>query len=112
MREILCEKVRSILTREGFKARDFLDVYLICKKCDLKVEDLLEPIVDKIRFALGIYQKYKENFEAKKAVVTSETFRWGEEKKLLLQEIDAKEFDKFLDNFQPFLKKVIEKISP
>jgi predicted nucleotidyltransferase component of viral defense system len=112
VQEILCEKVRSILTREGFKARDFLDVYLICKKYDLKLEDLLEPIVDKIRFALGIYQKYKENFETKKAVVASEPFRWGEEKRLLLQEIDGQEFDKFLNNFQPFLKKVIEKISP
>ncbi len=111
-REILCEKVRSILTREGFKARDFLDVYLLCKKYNLKLEDLFEPIVDKIRFVLGIYQKYKENFEAKKAVFALEPFRWGEEKRLLLQEIDGKEFDKFLGNFQPFLKKVIEKVSP
>ncbi len=111
-REILCEKVRSILTREGFKARDFLDIYLICTKYDLKLEDLLEPIVDKIRFALGAYQKYKENFEAKKAIVASKPFRWGEEKRLLLREIDGEEFGKFLDSFQSFLKKVIEKISP
>ena len=111
-REILCEKVRSILTREGFKARDFLDIYLICKKFNLKLEDLLAPIVDKSRFALGIYQKYKENFEIKKAVVSSEPFRWGEEKRLLLQEMDGEDFGKFLDSFQPFLKKVIGKISP
>lgn len=111
-REILCEKVRSILTREGFKARDFLDVYLLCKKYNIKLEDLLEPIVDKICFVLGIYQKYKANFEAKKAVLASESFRWGEEKRLLLQEIDEEEFDKFLDNFQPFLKKVVERVSP
>ncbi len=110
-REILCEKVRSILTREGFKGRDFLDVYLISKKYNIKLEDLLEPIVDKVRFVLGIYQKYQENFKAKKAVLASEPFRWGEEKRLLLQEIDGKEFDKFLDNFQPFLKTVIEKVS-
>ena len=110
-REILCEKVRSILTREGFKGRDFLDVYLISKKYNIKLEDLLEPIVDKVRFVLGIYQKYQENFKAKKAVLASEPFRWGDEKRLLLQEIDDEEFDKFLDNFQPFLKTVIEKVS-
>lgn len=110
-REIICEKVRSILTREGFKVRDFLDVYLICKKYDLKVEDLLEPILDKVNFVLGIYQKYQENFEAKKAVLASETFRWGEEKRLLLQEIDEEEFNKFLNRFQQFLKTVIEKVS-
>jgi len=111
-REIICEKVRSILTREGFKARDFLDVYLICKKYNLKLEDLREPIIDKVSFVLGIYQKYQENFEAKKTVLASETFRGGEEKRLLLQEIDAEEFDKFLSSFQPFLKMIIEKVSP
>jgi predicted nucleotidyltransferase component of viral defense system len=110
-REIICEKVRSILTREGFKARDFLDVYLICKKYDLKLEDLLEPILDKVCFVLSIYQKYQKNFEAKKTVLASEPFRWGEEKRLLLQEIDKEEFNKFLNSFQPFLKTVIEKVS-
>jgi predicted nucleotidyltransferase component of viral defense system len=109
IREILCEKVRSILTRKGFKARDFLDVYLICKKYDLKIEDLLEPIADKIRFVLDIYQKYQENFEAKTAVFATESFKWGEEKRFLLQDIDGKEFDKFLDNFMPFLKKSHQK---
>jgi predicted nucleotidyltransferase component of viral defense system len=111
-REILCEKVRSILTREGFKVRDFLDIYLICKKFNLKLEDLFEPIVDKIRFVLSIYQKYKDNFEVKKAVVASDPFRLGEEKRLLLQEMDGEEFNKFLDSFQQFLKKVVENISP
>lgn len=110
-REIICEKVRSILTREGFKARDSLDVYLICKKYNIELEDLLEPIIDKVSFVLGIYQKYQENFEAKKTVLASEAFRWGKEKRLLLQEIDG-EFEKFLSSFQPFLKTVIEKVSP
>lgn len=32
IKEILSEKFRSILTRQGIKARDFLDVYLIFKK--------------------------------------------------------------------------------
>lgn len=109
--EILCEKVRSILTREGFKARDFLDVYLVCKKYDLKLEELLEPIVDKLKFVLSLYQKYQDNFEAKKSVFTSEFFSWGEEKKLLLQEIDGEEFAKFLEDFRPFLKKVVDKVT-
>jgi len=61
---------------------------------------------------LGIYQKYQENFEAKKAVLATEALKWGEEKRLFLQEIDEEEFDKFLNDFQPFLKKVIKKVSP
>ncbi|NLB76573.1 MAG: nucleotidyl transferase AbiEii/AbiGii toxin family protein, partial [Crenarchaeota archaeon] len=98
-REILCEKVRSILTREGFKARDFLDVYLICKKYGLNLEDLVGPVVAKICFVLGIYKKYQENFEAKKTMLASEPFRWGEEKRLLLHKIDGEEFDEFLGQF-------------
>jgi predicted nucleotidyltransferase component of viral defense system len=111
MREILCEKVRSILTREGIKARDFLDVYLICTKYGIAIEEMLDPIVGKIRFMLGIYEKYRENFQAKKAILMSEPFRWGEEKGLLLQEIDEKEFVKFLENFKVFLKKVVDKVT-
>ncbi len=111
-REIVCEKIRSILTREGVKARDFLDIYLICKKYSLDLDDLLDPIMEKLNFVLGIYKKYRENFESKKAVFTSEPFSWKDEKRLLLQEIDEEEFNKFLDNFKPFLKKVIEKVPP
>ena len=39
IREILCEKVRALLTREGTKARDFLDVYLMWKRFGIKPED-------------------------------------------------------------------------
>ena len=108
VREILCEKVRSILTRVGIKARDFLDVYLMCKKCQINIEDLMEPMVGKTQFMLNFYEKYRENFKAKKSILISEPFRWGEERGLLLQTIDEKEFFKFLESFRTFLKKVIE----
>lgn len=39
VREVLSEKIRSILTRQGIKARDFLDVYLISKKQQIELED-------------------------------------------------------------------------
>ena len=110
VREILCEKVRSVLTRKGVKARDFLDIYLLCKKYRLKLEDLLELIVEKICFTLDIYQKYREHFEVKKIVVGLESFTWGKEEKLLLQKVDQEPFREFLDDFQGFLKKVTEKI--
>jgi len=111
IREILCEKIRSILTREGIKARDFLDVYLICKNNKITLEELLEPIVGKIRFVLEIYKKYRDNFETKQALLMSEPFKWGEERNLRIQEIDEKDFAKFLQNFRLFLKKVIKEIT-
>ena len=60
---------------------------------------------------LDFYKKYRKNLEAKKDLVTSQPFRWGEEKELLLQQIDEKELFKFLENLNPFLKRVIEEVS-
>jgi predicted nucleotidyltransferase component of viral defense system len=39
VREVLSEKIRSILAQQGIKARDFLDVYLISKKQQIELED-------------------------------------------------------------------------
>lgn len=55
IREILSEKVRAILTRKGIKARDFLDVYLICSKFGINLEELHEIIVEKTKFILNLY---------------------------------------------------------
>jgi predicted nucleotidyltransferase component of viral defense system len=108
VREILSEKVRSILTRRGIKARDFLDVYLVSKKYQIELYDIYDSIVDKTRFMLGFYAKYRKNFEAKKDLLLSQPFSWGEEKGLLLQPIDEKDFFKFTESLKPFLKKIIE----
>lgn len=110
IREILCEKVRSILTREGIKARDFLDVYLISKKHNITLDDLLDQIVVKTCFMLELYEKYRENFNKKQSILVSEPFNWGEERNLLLKKINEKDFIKFLDEFQPFLKKVTKEV--
>ena len=111
IREILTEKIRSILTRQGIKARDFLDVYLISKKQQIELEDMYDPIVSKTQFMLDFYKKYRKNLEAKKDLVTSQPFRWDEEKGLLLQPIDEKEFFKFLEKLKPFLKRVIKGVT-
>lgn len=77
IREILSEKVRSILTRKGIKARDFLDVYLISSKFGINLEDLYEIIVDKTKFILNLYEKYRKNLETKKDLIASESaFTW------------------------------------
>jgi predicted nucleotidyltransferase component of viral defense system len=111
IREIFCEKIRSILTRRGVKARDFVDVYLISRRFNIRLEDLEEDVIDKTRFILGLYAKYRENFKEKKKLLSSkEAFRWGEEKGLLLIEIDEKRFYKFLRKFIRFMQKVAMKI--
>jgi predicted nucleotidyltransferase component of viral defense system len=112
VREILSEKVRAILTREGIKARDFVDVYFICKKFNIRLEDVYQSVVDKTLFMLALYEKYRRNLAEKKETVISEkASRWGEEKGLLLQKIDEQEFYKFIEDFNLFLKKVIEELA-
>ncbi len=112
IKEILCEKIRSILTREGLKARDFLDVYLICKAYGIKLKDTRAPAIAKTRFALDLYEKYRKNLADKKnAIVSAQTFRWGEEKSLLLQDIHEEGFYRFLKDLNAFLKDVVEELA-
>ncbi len=105
VREILCEKVRSILTRRGVKARDFVDVYLISSKFGINLEDLKVEIMDKILFMLSLYARYRRNFGEKKRLLESESiFSWGAEQSLLLADIDERDFYGFLNDFTQFLK--------
>ncbi len=111
IKEIMCEKIRSILTRKGAKARDFIDVYLVSKKFGMRPEDLKEDITEKTLFALNLYAKYRDNFNAKKNLIkTKEIFSWGNERDLLLTDLDEKEFYVFLDNFIKFLQEIVDDI--
>jgi len=108
IREILSEKVRALLTREGTKARDFLDVYLICKKFGIKLEDMEKCIVRKLDFALKLYGKYRDNLKEKIGLLNSgKLFEWGAERELLLSEIDESDFYRFLGGFETFLKEIV-----
>lgn len=108
IREILCEKVRALLTREGTKARDFLDVYLIWKRFNMRPENEEKCIVGKIGFSLKLYAKYRAHLKQKVALLNSgKLFDWGAEKELLLSDIDEADFYKFLGGFETFLKKIV-----
>lgn len=107
VREVLAEKIRAILTREGVKARDYLDVYMISKRFDNKPDDVLEQSLDKIRFTLSMYEKYRHHFEKKKSALGAFPFAWGEERSLVLESIDEAKFYEFLKEFNEFISKVI-----
>ena len=110
-REILSEKIRAILTRQGTKARDFLDVYLIDKEFGISLEEIFGCVTEKTNFTLNLYARYRKNLEEKKSTITSKPFNWGEEKGLLLKEIDEKDFYKFVEKLKAFLKKVIDALT-
>jgi hypothetical protein len=107
-REVLAEKIRAILTREGVKARDYLDVYIIGKRLGHRPEDVFGQSLDKIRFTLGMYEKYRRRFEEKKGALGAVPFAWGEERGLVLEDIDETEFYEFLKTFNEFISKVID----
>jgi len=108
VREIVCEKVRAILTRRGFKERDFVDVYLISRRLKISLEDLRNETYEKTRFILSLYQKYKRNLSDKISILNVENFPFGSERHLLIDEIDEKDFYLFLANFMLWLKKLAE----
>lgn len=111
LREIMCEKVRALLTRQGIKARDFVDVYLVEKEMGRDVGSVRKEIIEKIDFMLEMYTKYRENLKAKERLLESEElFEWGAERELLLEEIDEKKFYKFNSRFMDFLKGLIKDI--
>lgn len=66
-REILCEKVRAILTRKTQKLRDFYDLFMLDGH-GFKAEQFTEEIVRKTRASLH-YRKYRDNLEANKAII-------------------------------------------
>jgi predicted nucleotidyltransferase component of viral defense system len=107
VKEIVCEKVRAILTRRGIKARDFVDIYLISRKYGIKIQGLKKEITEKIKLMLELYQKYRTNLVEKiKLLESDDLFEWGTEKELLLKDINEEKFSRFVKEFQEFLKKL------
>ncbi|MBU1199300.1 MAG: nucleotidyl transferase AbiEii/AbiGii toxin family protein [Nanoarchaeota archaeon] len=104
IKEILAEKVRAILTRRGFKARDFIDVYIITTKQKIKPAALKEQIIGKIKFMMR-YDKYVQNIND----FRFDKFVLGEEEKILLKPLD-KGFEAFLKENSSFLLELIESI--
>jgi hypothetical protein len=105
--EILCEKVRSILTRRGIKARDFVDVYLILKEEKAEPAEYEGEIIRKTRFMLRLYDRFRRNFSEKmKLLESGGFFEWGEERGLLISELDEDDLYDFVGKFQGFLKRV------
>ncbi len=112
VREIFCEKARSILTRRSVKARDFLDLYLISAKFGLDPGEFKAEITAKIRFVLGMYERYRSNFEEKKKLLKSGAFfEWGNERELLIQKIDENKFHVFLNEIKSPLLEIVDNVS-
>ncbi len=89
LKEIASEKIRALLTRKGFKARDIIDLYMLAQK-GITVKSVKARAFEKTKFMLR-YLKYAENLKHKRF---DENFKLGEEQNLLINQ-PGKEFEKF-----------------
>jgi len=110
LEEILVEKNRAILTRRGIKFRDFIDVFLILRSLNKKIELFESKIILKTKPVLDNYEKYRQNFLLKKQNKFAENMKIQEgESRLLLKEL-PKEFDSFVKEYVIYLNKLLDKI--
>lgn len=107
LKEILCEKVRAILTRRGVKSRDFIDVFMIERANNLQTENFEKEILEKTKDSLK-NKKYVENLQEK--TKNPPSYSKGEEERLLLIKLDKKFYTSFLDNFNRFINKLLKKL--
>jgi len=109
IKEIMIEKVRAILTRRGYKARDFVDIHLIEEFSGEHVGNYQKEILQKTQYTLENYDKYYRNFLAKKNLLEEgPIFQWGNEQALLLKPLDDKKFYQFLDGFHKVLHEIMK----
>lgn len=109
-REILCEKVRAILTRKAQKLRDFYDLFVLHKH-GFEVKDLENEILEKIKSSL-YYKKYRDALEKNKEMLeVSEEILEDPFERSLFVEKPEKEFDVFLKAFIETLRKIANKCS-
>ena len=93
-KEILCEKVRAVLTRRTQKLRDFYDLFML-EKSGFKIEELKEEAVAKIKACLN-YQRYRANLERnRKSLDLSPVLEEPFERSLFVVQ-PPKDFDFFL----------------
>ena len=89
LKQIASEKVRALLTRRGFKARDIIDLYMLAKE-GISIESVKAIAFEKTRFMLK-YLKYAENLKNKEF---DEKFVLGEEQRLMVKQ-PGKDFGEF-----------------
>jgi predicted nucleotidyltransferase component of viral defense system len=87
--EITAEKVRALLTRRSFKARDIIDLYMLSKK-GITIDSVKNVAIKKTLFMLK-YSKYDVNLKNKKF---EGVYSIGDEEELMLKPL-GNDFEKF-----------------
>lgn len=107
-KEILCEKVRAILTRRAQKLRDLYDLFML-DKSGIKIKALRRQIIIKINACLR-YKRYRANLEKNRSsleltAVLEDPFERG-----LFVTRPSRGFDAFLKGLPDVLKDVMSEV--
>jgi len=107
-REILCEKVRAILTRRTQKLRDFYDLFMLDNSM-FEIEKLKEQVILKTKACLH-FKKYRENLERnRKSLRIKAVLEDSFERELFVTK-PPKDFETFLKGLTGFLQDIMSKI--
>lgn len=109
LREITSEKLRAIMTRQGIKARDYVDLYMIENKYKISPKSLIDIIVRKTTFATRGNMRYRESIVNKgEELKRGPLFKWRDEEKFLIKEIDSYKFESYTIEIDEMIKEIIE----
>ncbi len=107
--EILCEKMRAILTRQAMKLRDIYDVFMIWK-AGVRIEELKDAILEKIRFAMR-FKKYRDALKASMETLNLESILEDPAEMEMFVVKPTEEFYSFAGELESFLKEVAREVS-
>ncbi len=62
--EIFTDKCRAVMTRKVYKLRDILDIRMLEEQFGYTISGHRRPIIEKTRFMLDLYERYREEFKA------------------------------------------------
>ena len=111
IKEIVVEKVRSLLTRKAIKSRDAMDLLFIYNKFKIKPQDLLKETKEKLLFSINSYEKYKDNLILTKDKLQSLEFQYSEVRPFVIKPFNKEDFDAYVRELKPLLIEMAEDIT-
>ena len=108
LEEILCEKIRAILTRQTVKLRDIYDAFMI-EKSGVRMKELREEILEKIAVAMR-FKKYRQALIAFSDMLDLESILDDASELEMFVIKPGEEFYSFVIELQKFLKEIIQEV--
>jgi len=103
LKEVVVEKVRSLLTRKAIKSRDALDLLFIYNKFKIKPQDLVKEAKEKLLFLINNYEKYKNNLILTRDKLQTLEFQYNEVRPLVIKPFSKEDFDVYTQELKLLL---------